>query len=74
MNTMLNHIDTRVILHRYEGSFMVYRPKWNQKQKYPQYPYPTDIRKYEILIIDTQMVSIDYTILVLFVTHQNEVT
>ena len=33
---MLNHIDTRVILPRYEGSFMVYRPKWNRKQKYPQ--------------------------------------
>ena len=29
----LHHIDTRAILPRYEGSFMVYRPNWYPKQK-----------------------------------------
>ena len=38
-----------------------------------KYPYPTDIKKYEILIIDTQMVSIDYTIPALVITDQKEV-
>ena len=39
-----------------------------------KYPYTTDIRKYEILIVDTQMVSMDYTIPALVITDQNEVT
>ena len=26
--TILNHIDTRTILPRYEESYMIYRPKW----------------------------------------------
>ena len=28
VNTILNHIDTREFLPRYEGSCNVYRPKW----------------------------------------------
>ena len=44
VNTILNHIDTRVILPSYEGPCMVYRPKWYQKQRYSRtsipYSYP----------------------------------
>ena len=28
VNTIVNHIDTRVVLPRYESSCMVYRPEW----------------------------------------------
>ena len=28
LNTILNHIDTRTILPKYEGCCMVHRPKW----------------------------------------------
>ena len=38
VNTILNHIDTRTILTKYEGSCMVYRPKWYRIQKYHQIP------------------------------------
>ena len=53
----LNHIGTRVILSRYEGSCMLYRPKWYPKKKQPFiYPYHAGIKNCEILIIDTPMV------------------
>ena len=39
VDTILEHIDTWVILPRYEGSWMVYRPKWYRKQKYCDIPY-----------------------------------
>ena len=35
VNTILNHIDARVVLSGYEDSFMVYRPEWYQKTKMP---------------------------------------
>ena len=38
VNAILNHIDTRVDIPRYESSCMVYRPKWYRKQKYRQLP------------------------------------
>ena len=43
VNTILNHIDTMGILHRFEGSCMMYRPN--------------RIKIREILITDTQMMS-----------------
>ena len=43
MNTILNHIDTRANLPKYEGSCMVYRSKWYRKQKYRQIPPPISI-------------------------------
>ena len=49
VNTILNHIDTRAILPRYEGSCLVFRPKWGRKQKYSQIPILTGIKKGEIL-------------------------
>ena len=55
--TILNHIDTRKIVPTYEGSCMVYRPKWHRKFFTIKYSYPTGIKKCEILIIDTPMVS-----------------
>ena len=56
VNTILKHIDTRVILLRYESSCMVYRPEWYSKQKNCQIPIPILVKKYEILVIDIQMV------------------
>ena len=38
VNTILNHIDTRVILPKYESSCMVHGPEWYQKQKSCQIP------------------------------------
>ena len=32
VDTILNHIDTRTLLSRYEGSCMVVRPKWYRQQ------------------------------------------
>ena len=40
VNTILNHIDTRAISPRYEGSCIVYRPKWYWKQECCQTPIP----------------------------------
>ena len=34
VNIILIHIGTRMILLSYEGSIMVHRPEWFQKQKY----------------------------------------
>jgi len=31
-NVILNYIDTRTTLPRYEGSCIIYRPEWFQKQ------------------------------------------
>ena len=36
VNTISNHIDTTAFLPRYQGSCMVYRPKWYRNQKYHQ--------------------------------------
>ena len=38
--TILNHIDTRKIVHTYEGSCMVYGPKWHRKFFYHQILIP----------------------------------
>ena len=60
MNTMLNHIDTRVILHRYEGSFMVYIYTHLYdigSKNVVKYPYSIGITKSEILILDAEMIS-----------------
>ena len=40
VNTIVIHIHTRAILPRYEGSWMVYRPKWYRKQKCHHIPIP----------------------------------
>lgn len=45
VNAILIHSDSRVILARYEGSSMVYRPEWYRKQKYGHMPTPTGIKK-----------------------------
>ena len=45
VNTILNHIDTRMIMPRYEGLFMVYKPEWYQKRKYRQISIPYLISK-----------------------------
>ena len=70
-NIILYHIDTREMLPRHEGSCTVYRSNWYQKQNYRQMSIPywyqqiwnlhckylDGVNKYEILIIDTWMVS-----------------
>ena len=35
INIILEHVETRVIIPRFEDSCMVYRPKWCQKKKNP---------------------------------------
>ena len=40
VNTILNHIDIRVILPKYEDPCMVYVREWYQKQKYRPTPIP----------------------------------
>ena len=35
---------------------MVYRPKWYSSKNNIKYPYPTGIKKHEMIIIDTRMV------------------
>ena len=45
VDNIMNHIDTRVILPRYEGLYIVYRPKWYQKKNTIKYSYPTGIKK-----------------------------
>jgi hypothetical protein len=56
IKTILNHIDTRVILLKYESSCLVYRTEWSCKQNAVKYLYPTCIKKCEILNIDTQVI------------------
>jgi hypothetical protein len=57
VNTILGHINTRTILPRYKGSCIVYRPKDIENKNIIIYPYPTGIKKCEILIVDTQIES-----------------
>ena len=45
VNTILNHIDTRAILPRCEGSCMVYRPEWYQNKNTVKYTHPTGSKK-----------------------------
>ena len=45
VNTSLNHVDTRTILPRYEGSCMVYIPEWYRKQKCHQLSIPYQYKK-----------------------------
>ena len=45
VDTILYHIDTRMISPRYEGSCMVHWPKWYQKQKHSHAPNHIDIKK-----------------------------
>jgi len=40
VNTILNHIDARSVLLRYEGFCMVYRREWYQEKNYRQIPTP----------------------------------
>jgi hypothetical protein len=54
--TILNHIDTRAILRRCDGSWYI-DPNGFGNTYTVKYPYPTGIKICEILIIDTQMVS-----------------
>jgi hypothetical protein len=54
--TILNHINTKAILPKYDESCMVYTPECIQNQNTFIYPYPTGIKKYIILIVDSQMV------------------
>ena len=57
VNTILNHIDIRMILPSYESSCMMCTPKWYQRQKkYCQIFISIRAKNYEIFIIDTQMV------------------
>ena len=57
VTTILNHINTRVILPRYEDSCMVYRPEWYQKQKYCQILMSYWYQKLWNPHLDTRMVS-----------------
>ena len=66
VEVILNHIDTRTILRRFEGSCKVYRPKWYQIQKYCQIPISYWYQKKEILMLGTQ--KKDNTRLTLVVT------
>ena len=45
VNTIVNHIDTMAFLPRYEGSCLVYKPKWGRKQNHAQIPILTGIKK-----------------------------
>jgi hypothetical protein len=45
VTTILNHIDTWMVLPRCEGVCMVHRPKVYRKQKYRQYRYPYGVWK-----------------------------
>lgn len=56
VNTVLNHIDIGVVLPRYEGSYMVYRPEWYGKRNIVKYTYRRGIKNCDILVIDTWMV------------------
>ena len=47
---ILNHIDTKAILHGY------IEPNHVKNKNTIKYPYPTSIKKCEILILDTQIV------------------
>ena len=57
VDTILNCIDTRAILPWYEGSCTVYTPEWYQIQNILKNPYPTGIKKCDILIVDTRILS-----------------
>ena len=62
VDTILNHIDTRMILPRYEDSCMVYRPGYLngiKQQKGPMHAHTLTVSKKKInpsYTIDTQMV------------------
>ena len=44
VNTILNLIDTRVILRKYEDTCMVYRPNAINNINTMKFPYPTGIK------------------------------
>ena len=48
VNTILKHIETRAIIPRYEGSYMVYRHEWSQQHKYSEIPIPYLYRNYSV--------------------------
>ena len=54
--TILNHINTKAILPKYDHSCMVHTPECIQNQNTVIYPYPNGIKKFEILVVDFQMV------------------
>jgi hypothetical protein len=54
--TSLNHINTEAILPKYDKSCMVYTPECIQNQNTVIYPYPNGIKKFEILVVDSQLV------------------
>jgi hypothetical protein len=51
------HIDSRIILPRYEGQRDDVQPKWYPNQKYHTYMYPSCLGKGEFLITYTRVVS-----------------
>ena len=54
---ILNHIDVSMILPRYEGSSMLYRPNGIGNKNTIKYPYSTNVQtQNESMIIDIQMV------------------
>ena len=55
VNTILNHIDAKVILPKYDNSCMVYTLEWYPGQNSIINLYLTDIKICEILVVDTQM-------------------
>lgn len=50
VNTFLKHFDAKVILTKFEGSCMVYRPECCREHKYCQITIPYWYHKCEILI------------------------
>ena len=58
VNTILHHSDTRVTLPRLGGSLDgIKTPNGIENKNTVKYPYFTGIKKSEILILDTRMVS-----------------
>jgi len=57
INTILNHINTKQLLPRYEGSCVVFTPKWYRSTNTIKYPYANGIKTFDILVIDSQMAS-----------------
>ena len=58
VHTILNHIDTRAILLRYESSCIIFRPEWYQQKINPSNTSNLLVlKKCEKVITDTQMVS-----------------
>ena len=55
VNNTLYRIGSRVIVPRWEGSCMIYRPEW-YKKNVVEYPHPIGTKVCEILSIDSRVV------------------